>query len=245
MNKGTEKGDLSGHLLGPRITRRGILKVGGATLISTAASLGLPAVAAGNSPTTRSAADPRRSDQSLPPKQLAFRNAMRKLWEDHITWTRLFIVSAAADLPDKGPTTDRLLQNQVDIGNAIKPYYGDTAGEKLTALLKEHITTAAELVAAVKANDTAKMADANRRWFANADAIAAFLSGANPKNWPDAEMRQMMHEHLNVTTAEVQARLKGDWAADIAAYESVHEQILRMADMLSAGIINQFPKKFK
>jgi hypothetical protein len=114
---------------------------------------------------------------------------MRKLWEDHITWTRVFIISAAGDLPDKGAATDRLLQNHVDIGNAIKPYYGDAAGEKLTTLLKEHITTAAEVVVAAKANDTAKMADANRRWFANADAIAAFLSSANPKNWLAADMK--------------------------------------------------------
>jgi len=89
------------------------------------------------------------------------------------------------------------------------------------------------------------MNDANRRWFANADAIAAFLSGANPKNWPSAETKQMMHDHLNLTTTEVQAHLKGDWAADIAAYEQVHEQILHMADMLSTGIVNQFPQKFK
>jgi hypothetical protein len=170
---------------------------------------------------------------------------MRKLWEDHITWTRVFIISAAADLPDKDAATQRLLQNQVDIGNAVKPFYGDAAGEKLTTLLKEHITTAAEIVAAAKANDTAKMTDANKRWFANADAIAAFLSGANPKNWPAAEMQKMMHDHLNLTTSEVQARLKGDWAADIAAYDRVHEQILHMADMLSAGIVNQFPKQFK
>ena len=178
-------------------------------------------------------------------KQAALHDAMRKLWEDHITWTRLFIVSAAADLPDKGPTTERLLQNQVDIGNAIKPYYGDAAGEKLTALLKEHITTAAEVVAAAKANDTAKLTDANRRWFANADAIAAFLSGANPKSWPADEMKRMMHEHLDLTTAEAVAHLKGDWGADVAAYDKVHEQILRMADMLSAGIVSQHPAKFK
>ena len=98
-------------------------------------------------------------------KEAAFHDARRTLWEDHITWTRLFIVSALADLPDKGDTTDRLLQNQVDIGNAIKPYYGDAAGEKLTALLKTHITTAAELAAAAKANDTAKTADAKKRRF--------------------------------------------------------------------------------
>ena len=207
-------------------------------------SLSLPA-AAGKSPTARAAAPTGGSDKDIPAQQLALRNAMRKLWEDHITWTRVFIISAAGDLPDKATATDRLLQNQVDIGNAIKPYYGDASGEKLAGLLKEHITTAAEVVAAAKANDTAKMADANKRWFANADQIAEFLSGANPKNWPKADMTKMMHDHLNLTTAEVQARLKGDWAADVKAYDTVHEQILRMADMLSAGIISQFPKKFK
>jgi hypothetical protein len=173
-----------------------------------------------------------------------FRNAMRKLWEDHITWTRLYIVSAVADLPDKDATTKRLLQNQTDIGNAIKPFYGDAAGDKLTALLKDHILIAAELIDAAKAGDTAKKEDATKRWSANADDIASFLSGANPKNWPLAEMKSMMHEHLEVTTAEVVARLKKDWTADVSAYEKVHEQILKMADMLSSGIIEQFPASF-
>jgi hypothetical protein len=180
-----------------------------------------------------------------PAKETALHDAMRKLWEDHVTWTRLFIVGALGDLPDKGATTDRLLQNQADIGNAIKPYYGDAAGEKLTALLRTHITTAAELVTAAKANDSAKMADANKRWYTNADEIAAFLSGANPKSWPAAEMKQMMHEHLDLTTAEVVAHLKGNWADDVAAYDKIHNQILQMADMLTTGIIKQYPARFK
>ena len=178
-------------------------------------------------------------------KQSALQDAMRKLWEDHIVWTRQFIVSAVADSPDKAAATERLLQNQVDIGNAIKPFYGDAAGEKLTALLREHITTAAEVVAAAKANDSAKLGDASKRWNANADEIATFLSGANPKAWPPAEMKKMMRDHLDLTTAEAVARLKGDWAADIAAYDKVHVQILHMADMLSNGIISQFPAKFE
>jgi hypothetical protein len=178
-------------------------------------------------------------------KQAAFHDAMRKLWEDHITWTRIFIISAAADLPDKATATNRLLQNQVDIGNAIKPYYGEDAGNKLTALLKEHITTAAEVVAAAKANDKAKLDDANRRWLANADQIADFLSSANPKSWPRSEMQSMMHEHLNLTTQEAVARLHSDWAGDVKAYDAVHEQILKMADQLAMGIVAQFPDKFK
>ena len=177
------------------------------------------------------------------PKATALQAAMRKLWEDHITWTRVFIISAAADLPDKDAATQRLLQNQVDIGNAIKPYYGAAAGDRLTALLKEHITTAAEIVAAAKAGDKAKQDDATKRWFANADAIADFLSKANSKNWPQAEMRAMMHDHLKLTTNEVVARLHGDWTGDVSAYDAVHEQILKMADMLAMGIANQFPDK--
>ncbi|HUS13252.1 MAG TPA: hypothetical protein VMZ30_22470 [Pyrinomonadaceae bacterium] len=178
-------------------------------------------------------------------KEMVFQGAMRKLWEDHITWTRVFIISAAADLPDKAAATDRLLQNQVDMGNAIKPYYGDAAGNQLTALLKEHITTAAEIVTAAKAGDKAKQDDATKRWVTNADQIADFLSKANPKNWPQAEMRKMMRDHLNLTTEEVVARLQGNRAADIAAYDKVHEQILHMADKLSAGIISQHAAKFK
>ena len=178
-------------------------------------------------------------------KQAALHDPMRKLWEDHITWTRVFIISAVGDLPDKATATERLLQNQVDIGNAIKPLYGEQAGNKLTALLKEHITTAAEVVTAAKTNDQAKLADANKRWFANADQIADFLSSANPKNWPQAEMRSMMKEHLDLTTQEAVARLHGDWAADVKAYDAVHQQILKMADELTMGIVKQFPEKFK
>ena len=207
-------------------------------------SFTMPAGAARNS-RARTAPVARAADKADSAKQAAFQDAMRKLWEDHITWTRVFIISAAADLPDKDAATQRLLQNQVDIGDAIKPYYGAAAGEQLTALLKDHILISADVVAAAKANDQPKLNDANVRWTANADQIADFLSKANPKNWPAGEMRAMMRDHLKLTTDEAVARLHGDWAGDVRAYDAVHQQILHMADMLSAGIANQFPQKFK
>jgi hypothetical protein len=174
----------------------------------------------------------------------AFHDAMRKLWEDHITWTRLYIVSAAAGLPDAQPTAQRLLQNQVDIGNAIKPFYGEAAGARLTALLRSHILIAADLVTAAKAGNTASVQAASARWDSNAVAIADFLSGANPHSWPQATMRAEMRHHLELTLHEAQARLKADWAADIAAYDAIHQHILGLADVLSAGVIKQFPAQF-
>ena len=176
--------------------------------------------------------------------QVNLRTTMRKLWEDHITWTRMYIVSAEAGSADTDATAQRLLQNQTDIGDALKPLYGDAAGTQLTALLRAHILTAGDLIAAAKAGDTAKVATTKDQWYANSDQIADFLSTANPGNWPAAEMRTMMHGHLDNTLAEAVDHLQGNFAADIADYDKVHEQILHMADMLTTGIIAQFPDKF-
>jgi hypothetical protein len=176
---------------------------------------------------------------------LVFRQAVRKLWEDHVTWTRVFIIASLADLPEADAAAQRLLQNQVDIGNAIKPFYGDQAGEQLTSLLKDHILTAADLLAAAKSGDSAKLEAANERWYENADQIAAFLHSANPDHWPLTDMQSMMKSHLELTLEEASARLNEDWAGDIAAYDKVHDEILHMADMLSDGIIQQFPKQFE
>jgi hypothetical protein len=175
---------------------------------------------------------------------LVFEQAMRKLWEDHITWTRNYIIAAVAGLPEADAAAQRLLQNQVDIGDAVKPFYGEAAGNQLTALLTEHITIAVELLNAAKAGDTTAFNDANTRWYANADEIAAFLSQANPGNWPLSDMQAMMKQHLDLTLQEATARLNGDWAGDVAAYDAVHNEILQMADMLASGIIAQFPDSF-
>jgi urease gamma subunit len=116
---------------------------------------------------------------------------------------------------------------------------------QLTALLRDHILIAAELIDAAKAGNQAAQDDATKRWFANADDIATFLSQANPKNWPLADAKKMTHDHLELTTEEVVAHLEQDWGASVAAYDKVHDQILHMADMLSSGIEAQFPNKFK
>ncbi len=181
----------------------------------------------------------------LTPRVVTFHDEMRRLWEDHVTWTRLAIISLTSDTPDTEASVGRLLQNQTDIGDAIKPFYGEAAGQELTRLLRDHILIAADLIAAARAGDETAVAQAQARWTANADGIAAFLAGANPRSWDLDEMKTMLHEHLRLTTDEALARLQGDWAADVAAYDEIHLQALGMADMLSNGIVKQFPARFR
>src|SRR5438270_10317496 len=171
--------------------------------------------------------------------------AMRRLWSDHVAYTRMFIVSAANGSPDKDATTARLLRNQVDIGNAIKPFYGNNAGNRLTQLLTDHILIAASIVTAGKANDMARLTSERGRWFANADEIAHFLANANPRNWPYPTVRQMMNDHLNITLDEAVAELHGDYPTSVSKYDQAQSEILMMADSLSVGIINQFPGRVR
>jgi hypothetical protein len=171
------------------------------------------------------------------------RTAMRQLWEEHIVYTRNFIISALADLGDTDKVAERLLRNQDDIGNAIKPFYGDEAGKKLAALLRDHILIAADIVKAAKTGNNDGVASGEKRWHANGDEIAAFLSGANP-NWPKAALTDMLYKHLDYTTTEVVSRIKKDWPADIDAYDKGHAHMLMFADDLTSGIVKQFPKKF-
>ncbi len=175
----------------------------------------------------------------------AFQDQMRKLWEDHVTWTRLAIVTFADGSGGFDATATRLLRNQEDIGAAIKPFYGKAAGDRLTALLKDHIGIAVELLQAAKAGDDAAFADAHARWYANSDDIADFLAKANPKNWPKATMRAAMRTHLDQTLAEASHELTGEYAASVADYEEIHEHILVMADVLSSGIVKAFPSRFR
>ncbi|WML60342.1 glycosyltransferase [Neobacillus sp. PS2-9] len=169
---------------------------------------------------------------------------MQKLWVEHAWWTREFIVSNIAGLKDQNAVLERLLNNQEDLGNIIKPYYGQEAGNKLTILLKEHIMIAGKIIEAAKKNDQASVEQLNKTWYRNADEIVAFLTSANP-NWSKKGLTEMFYTHLKLTTDEVVDRLKGDWAGDIKTADTNEEHLIHMGEILTDGIVKQFPEKFK
>lgn len=355
-------------------------------LLITALAVQTPQTAKPSTSTTDSTA-PRRSttaqrgtSQSAIAKQ-AFHDRMRELWTDHVVYTRSFIVSAAAGLPDTAEVSQRLLRNQDEIGEAIKPYYGDAAGTQLAALLRNHIQLAAKTLTAAKgtttamnmqsqssmpsstmATDTTTRADTSQSRLnsqypsnpsassktdttqarrtgvkndttqaktnaqnpsaqgrrnqadttkrnpstratgdtskvlpssqygtvqpttdstqknaqgnapastyaqgqtnqqnqvdstalnaaitelkANADSIAAFLAQANPRGFSRQMLSTGLQMHITLLLKEATAQVKKDWSGSIAAYDESERQVLQMADMVSDGIIKQFPSRF-
>jgi len=206
-------------------------------LLSAAASALLAGVSA------QAGGSGREGPACLSPKTVQLKADMQKVWIDHTIWTRAYIVSAISNRADQKAVLDRLLQNQQDIGNLFKPYYGEAMGNRLAELLKTHIKIAGSIVEAAKAGNRAEVDRLQKDWHRNADDISRFLSDANP-NWPFKTLQEMWYTHLKLITEIVVSCLKGDWKADIAATDKNEIHMIRLADLLTKGIVEQFPEKF-
>lgn len=171
-------------------------------------------------------------------------NHMRLLWEQHVYWTRMVILSLAFGLPDTEFVTNRLLRNPRDFEAALKPFYGEDIAAKFSELFTTHLTIAAELVKAAKAGDSAAAADAEKRWYANAYQIAAFLGSINPY-WSAQAWQKMLYDHLAMTKTEAVDILTQKYADSIGMFENIEREALEMADMMTQGIVKQFPQYFR
>jgi len=177
-------------------------------------------------------------------KRTRLYTTMRSLWDQHMEWTWSAVVAFAENSPGLPATIDRLLRNQADLGSAVGAIYGTEAGEQLTGLLTTHINDAVPVLQAAKAGDTAALDTALAAWYSNARDIADFLSSANPRRWKRGDMRAMMKTHIDQTTSYASSVLGGDYPKAIATFDQAQTHMTEMADMLSAGIIAQFPRKF-
>lgn len=199
---------------------------------------------AGAEPAAVSTMEHSHNGAKVSSQQIELYSAMSSLWAQHMAWTYATVVAFADESPALTPTLNRLLQNQVDIGDAIRPYYGEDAGGQLTALLTEHINGSVPVLTAAKAGDSAALDTAVAAWYENADAIGEFLASANP-HWKKTDMTNMMEMHITQTIAYASDALSGDYAKAIVDYGVAEQHMHEMSGMLSAGLIQQFPKKFK
>ena len=172
-------------------------------------------------------------------EEVKLKITMRKLWEDHAIWTRMFIVDLLANFPGIDNTTNRLLKNQEAIGNCMKTFFGDTAGDTLTSLLKDHITITIDLLKAIKAEDATRAVTLETDAVTNAENMATFFSTINPCYSRD-ELIEMLDTHLILVKYQFIARMSGDYNADVMYFDMGLHHILMISDCLFRGIIERF-----
>ena len=175
---------------------------------------------------------------SLP--QVNLLKNMNLVWEQHIMWTRMLLISIAENLKDLDATRARLLENPRDIANIFRRFYGNMIANTIENLLTEHLVIGEKLIVALKNNDMKLASELNTQWYKNADDMADAFSRINPY-YPRDVVQKMFYNHLQLTSDEVNARLRGDYTADIKAYDLVQKEILSMSQFFVDGIFKQFP----
>jgi len=183
------------------------------------------------------------SSSKISMNELKLRNTLRQLWEEHVFWTRMVIISAAMDLPDLNLVVARLLRNATDMAAALKPLYGEVNAAKFGNLIREHLNITLQLVKAAKENNTQAVQNFEKQWYANADQIAYFLNAINPHILKE-EFKNMLYTHLAMTKEEAVSRLTHNYLNDIALFDKIENQAIMMADMMANGIVKQFPNIF-
>lgn len=181
----------------------------------------------------------RNRDNGLTGRQLEISNMNRRLWNEHVLWTRQFIIGTAFDLPDLPFVTQRLLQNPDDFAGELQPLYGKQTAAQFKQLFTAHLLIAAELVNAAKEGNAAEVERQRKLWYLNAEEIAKFLASINPF-WSEREWRELLFEHLRMTEDEAVFILTGQYEKSIKEYDAIQAEALKMADVMTSGIIRQF-----
>lgn len=172
-------------------------------------------------------------------RQIETMNQLRKLWDQHVFWTRSFIISVAEDLDDLDMVTRRLLRNPDDFADLLRPLYGRQTADTFGNLLTQHLKIGADLVKAAKHNDSEAADEARAKWYSNADSIARFLAMINPY-WNEEKWRRMLYSHLQMTEKMAVLRLSKKYEDDIRMFDEIQDQALSMADYMYYGILRQF-----
>ena len=176
-------------------------------------------------------------------RQVDLLKRMNLAWEQHIMWTRMLLISIADNLKDLDATEKRLLQNPKDIADIFRKYYGNAFANRIENLLTEHLTIGKNLIVALKNNNQKLAKELTDNWYKNADDMAEAFSSINPF-YSKEKVRDMLYDHLELTTDEVTARLRKDYSADIEAFDNVQQEVLKMSQYFVEGIFKQFSNLF-
>lgn len=171
--------------------------------------------------------------------QVRLLNQMNLVWEQHIMWTRMLLISIAENLNDLDATEARLLRNPIDIANVFRMYYGNVVANQIQKLLTDHLVIGKNLIVALKNNNQEEAIKLNKMWYNNADEMAEFFSSINPY-YAKEELRRMFYKHLELTSNEVKFRLNKNYMEDIKAFDTVQQEILKMSQFFVNGIVMQF-----
>jgi hypothetical protein len=178
------------------------------------------------------------------PKAVELREALRDLWVGHIFWVRnVVLATKMGDAEGARIAEENVVKNARAIADAVIPFYGKVAADKLFGLYVGHYGAVKEYMTATYSGNSAGKGAAVDKIKNNATEIAAFLSSANP-NWPKETLVTLLFAHGGHHIEQIIAINEKNYSSEAQTWEHMKNHMYVIADALGKGIVKQFPKKF-
>ena len=222
--------------------RRTFLAIGGAAAaLFPIAGIALadahhPYVVAANPPGLQEAARTYKTSQTAA--------ALRDVWIGHIFWVRA--VSAAAidkNEPAMKAAEQQAVANARFIAKTVEPFYGSAAKESFFKLLAGHYGAVKAYLVATVAGDGPGQSTATEALTNNADAIATFLSKANP-HLPKDAVQGLLLAHGGHHIQQIQQLKDRQYEAEAQTWEEMKRHVYQIADATADALAKQFAKEF-
>lgn len=160
----------------------------------------------------------------------------RKLFTDHAMYIKFYIESFGNNLKDVDVITARLLKNQDEIGEFVRPIVGEENGNKLAKLLREHIMASIGALKAMKSGDVKQVNDAEKVVFANSKEVATLLSSFNPKILPlEAMIREFSHHNEYILQIATLCK-EGKYEEEVKTFDAYFNHMITFSDMIAAAL---------
>lgn len=169
--------------------------------------------------------------------QILAGSRMVEAWIKDAIWSRAYILSTVEESPNLPVITSSLGQVAIEFYNILRIYLGDRLAQQFADLMGRRTAIRGDLLTALLRNDQGAADNFTREYYANADAIAAFL-GEFP-GWTQDVWQNLLYSDNNMYLRQIEAILTSNYDMDISIFNNIIHHSINMGNYMAYGILRR------
>lgn len=177
--------------------------------------------------------------QRLLPTQVELSNTIRKNGMDLARYQRDLILRYTLDLGNQAAIEERMRKIVDNTQAQFAQFYGPQVGDRIKQLFLDYFHSVQELFKAYLNNNETDIRLYRDMMYRNADEFSELFASVN-RYWDKATLQTMLYVLANDTEKQIANLVSGNYAEDVEGYDEYVEEIYRLSDEFTYGLLKQF-----
>ena len=172
-------------------------------------------------------------------KQITLLSNLRRVWAQHVWWSRLYILSIVYDLPYQDLIFNRTLRNSSDFFRFLERFYTPKQLKPIETLFEEYNKTKSTYLYNKVAGNSYAASIYRKRWYEIADQLADLMYQLNPF-LPPSRSKPLIYSLIEGTDSQVENMLIGQTEKEIMFFDMIELEAYEFADFIATGMMSHF-----